>query len=395
MKINIILKLNKNYSIYFHHKNNLLKMNSFFKLTIIILTFVSCSKNDKITPIDNCVTENYFSEYNSKNFNMGFTTWSFGPNVEDVDDTYQFIKNNTDIYAEHIDSKIPWNAWIHNLTLPLEFTNEIDGRVSRRITNHKLLLSVSLLNAERSELAEDFDGTIPTYANLNDIKIENAYFKHIQYLVNQFSPNYLVIAIEVNELRLRTESKWGAYKLLIKNVKSRIKQLYPTLKISESISLHNLYEPPISNPTEYINEIVTYMNQMDFVSISFYPFLKNQHSDIEFQQTFDFLHNRINKPIAFVETSHIAENLSVQNLNLFIESNECEQNTYLETLLTNAQEHNYEFVIWWAYRDFDALWETFPPEVKDLGKLWRDTGLLDENGNKRLSFITWEYILNK
>ncbi|HKK61971.1 MAG TPA: hypothetical protein VJ951_05395, partial [Bacteroidales bacterium] len=136
-------------------------------------------------------------------------------------------------------------------------------------------------------------------------------------------------------------------------------------------------------------------NQMDFVAISFYPFFKNQNSVNDFQQTFDFLHNRIDKPIAFVETCHLAENLLVTNLNLSISGNEVEQNSYLETLLTNAQEQNYEFVIWWAHRDYDALWETFPPELKDIGKLWRDTGLLDEDGNERVSYTTWKTSLEE
>jgi len=326
---------------------------------------------------------------------MGFTAWSFGPNLQDVADTYQFVETNADIYAEHIDDRIPWNALINSLPLPVEFTNEINGRVSRKIEGNRFLLSVSLLNSDRSDLAEDFDGATPAYINVNDIEIENAYFKYIQYLTDAFSPDYLVISIEVNELRLKNQSKWEGYKSLIQNVKSRVKQSYPNLKISESISLHNLYEPDISNPDEYIDEVVDYMNQMDFVAISFYPFFKNQHSKAEFQQTFDFLHSRINKPIAFVETGHLAENLSVPNLNVSINGDECGQNAYLETLLSNAQVQDYEFVIWWAHRDYDALWQVFPEEAKDLGRLWRDTGLLDENGSERLSYATWKIVLDK
>ncbi|SRR6056297_595502 len=346
----------------------------------LFISLASCDNRDENIQIDSI----------NRNYMMGFTTWSFGPTVQDVNDTYAFIGNNTDIYTEHIDNKIPWNAWINDLTLPSEFTNEINGRIDRKLNAKQLLLSVSLLNSNRDELAEDFNDSIPSYTNLNDIEIEDAYFKHINYLVNQFEPDFLVIAIEVNELRLRADNKWDGYTLLIQNVKSRIKELHPNLPISESISLHNLYQPDITNATEYIDEIISHMNQMDFVAISFYPFLNNQNSVNDYQQTFDFLHNRINIPIAFVETCHLAENLLVPNLNVSISGNEVEQNSYLKTLLTNAKEQNYEFVIWWTHRDYDALWETFPPEVKDIGKLWRDTGLLDEDGNERVSYTTWK-----
>ncbi|NNK18983.1 MAG: hypothetical protein HKP49_07495 [Maribacter sp.] len=326
---------------------------------------------------------------------MGFTTWSFGPTVQDVNNTYAFIENNSDIYTEHIDNKIPWNSWMNNSALPAEFTNEIAGRADKKIEDKLLLLSVSLFNSNRDELAEDFDGTIPAYTNLNDIEIEDAYFRHIDYLVSQLRPDFLVIVIEVNEFRLRAESKWEAYKILIGNVKARIAQVYPDLPISESISLHNLYDSDVPNPTEYIDETVEYMNQMDFVAISFYPFLKNLNSQNDFQQAFDFLHSNISKPIAFVETSHIAEDLIVPNLNLSLSGDEIEQNIYLETLMENAAERNYEFVIWWAHRDYDALWETFPAEVKDIGQLWRDSGLIDEDGNERLSKTTWDNYLGQ
>jgi len=68
---------------------------------------------------------------------------------------------------------------------------------------------------------------------------------------------------------------------------------------------------------------------------------------------------------------------------------------YLETLAWNAYKQNYEFIIWWAHRDYDELWNTFPEDVKDLGKLWKDTGLLDENGNKRHSFESWQSLFQK
>ena len=96
--------------------------------------------------------------------------------------------------------------------LPIEFTNDITNRESRKIPNTKLVVSVSLLNIERTDLAFDYDGLTPNYTSMNDLHIENAYFQHIKYIVNQLNPNYLIIAIEVNELLKNTPSKWDEYK---------------------------------------------------------------------------------------------------------------------------------------------------------------------------------------
>ncbi|MDN5200766.1 glycosyl hydrolase 53 family protein [Fulvivirgaceae bacterium BMA10] len=363
--------------------------------TIVLLMAIGCSKDNVDDSDKDCINSDFFSEYNSRNFEMGFSTWAYAGTIESVENTYAFIEGNTDIYSEHIDFKIPWNAWINDLPLPAEFTNEIAGRVSRKIADAKLTLSVSLLNSERSDLAFDFDGTIPDYTTLNDIEIEDAYFKHIQYITSQLNPDYLIIAIEVNELLKNAPEKWEGYKLLMTNVKTRIRQVFPSLAISESITLHNLYKPDVTNPDVYINELVNYANQMDFVSISFYPFFKGLKTEDDFQEAFDFLHGKIDKPIAFAETSHLSEDLSVDSFDLFIAGNQCEQNKYLERLLINAQEQNYEYIIWWAHRDYNELWETFPPEAKDLGKLWLTTGIVNEDGQEKKAYVTWQLVFNK
>lgn len=320
---------------------------------------------------------------------MGFTSWPYGPKAEDVANTYSFIAQNADIYAEHIDSNIPWNAWMSNSPLPANFVNDISFKKSNKIPEMQMLLSVSVLNLDRNDLANDYSGNPPPYNQINDSAIVDAYTKHVDYLVREFSPDYLVISIEANELLKNSPGKWDAYKLMIAEVKSRISVLHPSLPISESVTLHNFFQPDVADPDTFIEEVTALLNRQDFAAISFYPFFKLLNTEQGFQEAFDFLHSKAVKPIAFVETAHLAEDLLVPGLNLNIPGNEAEQNSYLQILLKNAQEENYDFVIWWAYRDFDALWETFPSEVKDLGQIWRDTGLMDEDGRKRMAFDSW------
>lgn len=348
----------------------------------LLIIFISCSDDDS-NPDPQDVPS-------AREYKMGFTSWPYGPNLEDVNDTYTFIENNADIYAEHIDNNIPWSAWINDESLPAEFANDIAGKAARKIPGKEMLLSVSILTSDRNELASDVDGSTPNYTSIDDTDIKNAYYKHIKYLIEQFNPDYLVIAIEVNELRLNAPEKWQAYTNLITEVKGKIKQDFPNLKIAESVSLHNYYEPDVSDPQSFISDISNQINQNDFIAISFYPYFKNLKTKEDFQKAFDFLYSEVNLPIAFVETSHIAEDLEIPNLNVSIAGNEAEQSLYLECLLENAESQNFEFIIWWCHRDFDALWETFPEEVKDLGRIWRDTGLLDEDGNEREAYSLWK-----
>lgn len=365
-----------------------------FLLSVSILLALSCNKDGENSTADSSNCE-FFCEFESRNFQMGFTTWPFAPTEASVNETYQFISNQSDIYSEHIDSEIPWNAWINGSPLPVEFTNTMANRASRVIPNLKLTVSVSLLNLSRDELASDYDGTIPNYTQLNDPHIEDAYFKHLKYITDLLNPDYLILAIEVNQLLIKAPDKWDAYKLLMANIRTRIKQEYPSLVISESVTLHNFFEPNVEDPETYIEEVTDYINTMDFATISFYPFFSGLKTKADFQRAFDFLHEQVNTSIAFGETGHLSEDLTVESFDLFIQGNQSEQNDYLESLITNAQEHNYEYLIWFTHRDYDELWETFPEDLKDLGKLWISTGMINEDGMEKEAFATWEFVVNK
>ncbi len=375
-----------------------IKHNTKYLILAVVFGILSsgCEKESPTTT-DECPSDNSMSTITTRSFKMGFSTWLFGPNWADWESTYNFIEHNADIYSEQIDNKIPWNAWINNTELPEEFLSDLALRLSKREPSRNLLLSVSLLNIERTNLNTDYDGTLPQHTAMNDTVIENAYFKHMSYLITQFNPTYVVLAMEVNELKLKSEPKWEEYKLLMANIRRRLNEAFPGLPLSESVTLHSLYRAETTNPEAYITEITQYVNQnLDYAAISFYPFLKGLHSKPEYQQAFDFLHNNITKPIAFSETAHLAETLSLAKYNLNISSDVCEQKDYLETLLVNAHQHNYKYIIWWCHRDYDQLWETFPEIYKeDIGKIWRDTGLLDENGLERPSYKVWSDVFTK
>jgi hypothetical protein len=155
------------------------------------------------------------------------------------------------------------------------------------------------------------------------------------------------------------------------------------------VTLHNWYDPGVADQQAFIDEITAHAALSDFTAVSFYPFIRAYDSVADFQSAFDFLHDHSTKPIAFTETAHIAEDLSVASFNITVPGDECGQKQYLETLLKNAQLNDYLFCVWWTHRDYDKLWEEFPEETKDLGRLWRDTGLLSASGDARLSFDVW------
>src|SRR5688572_23332243 len=133
------------------------------KLTLYIL-FASCllSTACRKRTSPPCGTPNFSATISTRNFSMGFTTWPFGPDYNDRLSTYQFISSNADFYSEQFDEYIPWNALLNNQPLPVSLTNDVASRLSLRPAGHQLLLSVSLLNIDRTNLLADQDGSVPS-----------------------------------------------------------------------------------------------------------------------------------------------------------------------------------------------------------------------------------------
>jgi len=364
------------------------------KRLFFIILVVGCSSDDN-APVDKGEENSFFEAYDSREFQMGFTSWPYAATLDAVASTDAFIAKRGDIYCEHIDSEIPWNAWLDETELPSAFTEMVNNRVARRASGNSLTLSISLLDIARTDLMPDYDGNIPIYENLDDTHIADAFHKHVDYLVERLTPEYLVIAVEADGLLKNAPEKWEAYKSLITEVKGRIKSDHPSLPISESMMLHNFYKPDYGDAEAIVSELTDYMNSLDFAAISFYPFLKGLKNKAEFQAAFDFLHSEVNVPIALAETGHLSEDLNVQAFDISIPGNQSDQNDYMQTLLVNAQEEDYEYVIWWTHRDYEPLWETFPEDLKDLGSLWLSNGIIDEDGTEKEAFSSWEIAFEK
>lgn len=325
-----------------------------------------------------------------RNFYMGFSTMSYEMTMSGVESTYDFIATYGDIYSEQIEDPIPWEHLMSNDSIPYSIQQDWYKRAERKTNSQKLLLSIGLLNVARTDLQISPEGNTPVYNKMYDTHIVNAYTRYASTLIDIFNPNYVVLAMEVNDLLINAPEKWGEYKTLISIIRENIQQSFPNIALSESISLHNWITHYTQNEHELVEEIANYANMSDFVSISFYPFFKYMNTTTEFTQAFNFLQNKSEKPIAIVETNYIAETLELPSYNITIPAQETEQYVYLETLLSMAQKDNYLCVIWWAHRDYDNMISYYPDDLQELASIWSRSGLLTRDGEKRKIFYLWE-----
>ena len=94
-----------------------------------------------------------------------------------------------------------------------------------------------------------------------------------------------------------------------------------------------------------------------------------------------------------VETNDAAERLEFPVSKMVIAGSEQKQAEYYRRLLGLAQEKDFEFVVSFVHRDYDALWEKIKGFSPELFIAWKDCGLVDEEGREREAFGVWKKYL--
>jgi len=330
-----------------------------------------------------------------RRFLMGFTSWSSGTTPEATQATYEFISHSADAITEHIEG-VPWTEALSGEPFRKGFLENIERRKKNQPKGLKLVLAISPLNMGRSALAdyygdkenmplpEEFRGK-----HFNDPVIKKTYLNYCRRMAEYFKPDYWIIGIESNELLNNTPAEWENYLELSRSIYAELKRQYPNTPLAQSVTLHKLLDKHNAHLDEYQQKISQFIASYDFNAISFYPFFLGMHERKEFQSAFESIPKFGDKPIAISESGHPAEPIIAKTWNLNIPATPEEQNDFVEAMLAAAQKEGYLFVTLFACKDFDEMWQSFPDSVKDLGRLWRDTGIVDEMNNKRPAYFSW------
>ena len=336
-----------------------------------------------------------------RRFLMGFTSWSSGTTPEAAVATYEFISRSADVITEHIEG-VPWTEALSGEPFRKGFQENIERRKKNQLKGLKLVLAISPLNMGRSAPADYYGDTenmpLPEPfrgKHFNDPVIKKAYLNYCRRMAEYFKPDYWIIGIESNELLNNTPAEWDNYLELSRFIYAELKKKFPKMPMAHSVTLHKLVDKKNSHLEKYQQTIKEFISSYDFNAISFYPFFLGMHSSDEFRRAFEAIRQFGHKPIAISESGHPAEPIIAKTWNLNIPATPEEQNEFVKALLTAAQKDGYLFVTMFASKDFDEMWKSFPDSVKDLGRLWRDTGIVDENDVKRPAYYSWMEVLGK
>lgn len=356
---------------------------------LFFLIFISCSKDDESTIV---IPE-------TRSFYMGITPWPADLNTTEINKTYSFINNSCDIISHHFDEGIPYEEAFNNAAMPIELINNVLFRKNNTPSSKKILLSVSALDLTRIGKAKYYiNSNVNTSikANWETLSFSNAnvivaYVNYMSYLIDNLRPNYVNYGVESNDPNWNSVN-FNEYKTFLQQVYQQLKLKYPTLPILVSFM--------VQEDTQAITNATQLLQYTDYIGLSTYPYINassttngNTNPDLLPANYFENYTNLApNKPFCFTETGYTAENLNIPSYSLVRQGTPEWQNNYLKKVLELSKAKKAKFFIWFCYKDYDAGIITLQNlgQYQPLFGFWKDTGFIDENDNKRLSYNTWE-----
>jgi len=327
----------------------------------------------------------------SRPFRMGFTAFPYDITVEAVEETRRFVRDNADLIAHHIEG-VPWAEALQNAPFPKEVQSDRESKRSMKPPGAKVYLAVS---PGRGDLRQPDRGATPLPPELkgksyDDPLVQRAFLTYCQRMIDFFQPDYLAIGIETNEILNAGADRWRDYVSLHRLVYRALKRDHPHLPIFASFTLHCM----IQDRGRMLAAWRELMPFNDLVAVSYYPFLAEETPE----KAMAWLTERfdpLGKPYAMVETNDAGDRLVLPQSKIVIDGAPEKQATYVQALLALAEQRRFEFVVLFVHRDYDALWDKIKAGSPELFMVWRDCGLIDEQGVARPAYGVWREYFEK
>ena len=336
-------------------------------------------------------------------FDMGFTPWPWDATLAAVDWTWDHLASDGDLVSQHIEEGVPWPEAASGAPFPQSYLDQIADRKAHA-AGKRQLLSLNALDISRTHLAPfrteqpNTPLTAPwsDYA-LDDPEVEGAYLSYVQRMVDLLEPDFVQTGIEVNLLRRDTDAAtWATLVSLQCHVYQGLKALGYTQPISVSLVSTAFYHPELYDQSPDLDAQLAALHDLepcvDLVAWSVYPYISGLLADSMPDDYFGTILALTTKPQGISESGYLAQQWSLPNVATWNGTPE-KQRHFVDVMLSAASAHDLRFVVWFAIRDYDQLWER-PTSEGGLGSdslslIWRDTGLYDEAGAPRVAWDEW------
>jgi hypothetical protein len=341
-------------------------------------------------------------EVKSRSFYMGFTPFAYDLTAEARDYTYAEIGKRSDLICHHFDDGIPWDEALNGTPYHANVENNLYERESRLRPGDKVYLALCPLDHDRTGLTgywgENSNMELPpAWQNktFDDADVITAYSNFLLDLMDRFDPDYVCFAVEINGAFAENDPQLPALDIFLRDVRANVRARHPNVPLFCSFIIGG----GGAAGTAQMNLTRRFLPHSDYMAVSTYPFIEaaggatgNADPSSLPQNWFTKMRDLApEKPFAVAETGFIAEDLKMSTYGIDIKGTAGWQADYVRFLFEECNKLDAEFVVYFFIRDYDRFWE----RMRELGygelyKMWRDCGLIDENGTARESLGVWD-----
>jgi hypothetical protein len=303
--------------------------------------------------------------------------------------------------SHHFDDGIPWEEFFKGYPLPKKLTDNVAERLAKTPPGKKILLSVAPLQISRKDKAQylsdvNNDPRNPEWQakRFNDSTVIDAYTNYLNYLIDQFHPDYVNYGVESN-LSTWDKNNFADYRIFLDSVYHRMKLLHPSIPFFVSFM--------VTTDTGFLENARQLEPYTDWITLSAYPYSyigspvdgSSSPSLIPSNLFESFANINSAKPFAIAETGYIAEDLKLSGVSK--KGTPQWQEDYVNYLFKFCTDHEARFIIWFCPIDYDAAINTFNAlgANSELPMLWKDTGLEDEWLRQRPACEVWKEWMKK
>jgi hypothetical protein len=333
----------------------------------------------------------------ARSFHLAMTPFAYDVTAASQAATYDTLAAHCDMIAHHFDWGVPWPEAYANGAYAPAVLADIDYRVSHTPAGQKVYLALTSLSGARDAPAAYWGSThdLPRPGawagrDFDSSEVRTAYLNYCRYMIGRFHPQYLAYGIESNMLALRNPAVFPKYVEMCRQVYNTLKAENPNLPVFLTIQADIFAGDPV-NQGPAIQQLLQYS---DYVAVSSYPFLWYEDpADLPADWFAQVAALAPEKPFVVSETGFIAETLILADPPTNVPGSETRQDNYVSFLLTKAAALDARFVVWFVPQDYDKAWDAwqaYDPPPPEFAKVWKDTGLLDGDGNPRASLATWD-----
>jgi hypothetical protein len=340
---------------------------------------------------------------NTRSFNLGFTYQPYDWSEDAFEETYSFIRKNSDMISLYFDDGVPWDEALKASQYHDNVMKLINTRIKHIGDNQKVMVGVNFLGKNRRTLADYWgkEDSLPRKGKwaergINHTKVIEAYVSYCRFMIKRFKPDYFIYGMEVDSVELDITSEEF---LKLENMLSEIyKQLRHEFKELPLILTFTL--APDENMEKRKLIVKRLLPYTDIYAVSTYPYLFDGiggNSELIPHNFFSRVRGYIgDKPFAIAETGFNAKTWRVLSQLIWVPGDEKSQANYVNFLLKESNELNAEFVNWWVPRDLDALWGKMDKAGADpILSQWNSNGLVDAQGFPREGLYEWNTWLKK